>query len=95
MEFVGTEASLEAPNPFKPGPHEHLRLVRDGMASTIDVQGAALYSGEVEDLEYAALDGRAPAVSLADTRGNAAVLAALYQSAARVGPDATATSSRR
>ena len=68
MEFVGTEASLEAPNPFKPGPHEHLRLVRDGMATTIDVQGAALYSGEVEDLEYAALDGRAPAVSLADTR---------------------------
>jgi predicted dehydrogenase len=84
MEFVGTEASLEAPNPFKPGPHEHLRLVRDGMATTIDVQGAALYSGEVEDLEYAALDGRAPVVSLADTRGNVAVLAALYQSAARV-----------
>ena len=50
MEFVGTEASLEAPNPFKPGPHEHLRLVRDGMATTIEVQGAALYSGEVEDL---------------------------------------------
>ena len=82
MEFVGTEASLEAPNPFKPGPHEHLRLVREGMATTIDVQGAALYSGEVEDLECAALDGRAPAVSLADTRGNVAVLSALYQSAA-------------
>ena len=88
MEFVGTEASLEAPNPFKPGPHEQLRLVRDGLGTPIEVQGAALYSGEVEDLEEAALDGRPPTVSLADSRGNVAVLSALYRSADRVSPPA-------
>jgi D-xylose 1-dehydrogenase (NADP+, D-xylono-1,5-lactone-forming) len=82
LEIVGTEGTIDVAAPFKPGPREQLRLSRGGTVSLIDVEGAALYSGEVEDLERAALDGAPPAVSLADTRGNVAALVALLRSAA-------------
>ena len=82
MELVGTEAALEVPVPFKPGVRETLRLVRDGSVQTLEVEGDALYSGEVADLERAILDGAPPAISLADSRANVATLAALHQSAA-------------
>jgi D-xylose 1-dehydrogenase (NADP+, D-xylono-1,5-lactone-forming) len=81
IEIVGTDASIDVAAPFKPTPHEQLRLTRGGVASLIDVEGEALYSGEIEDIERAALDGVPQTVSLADTRGNVATLAALLASA--------------
>jgi predicted dehydrogenase len=83
VEIVGSEASLFIPNPFKPGPSEPVHLVRGEERQTIDVAGsdAHLYLGEVEDLADAALLGRPPAVSLADSRGTVAAIVALLASA--------------
>ncbi len=50
----------------------------------IDVPGEPLYLSEVQDIEAAAFDGRPTRVSLADTRGTVAALAALHD-AARTG----------
>jgi D-xylose 1-dehydrogenase (NADP+, D-xylono-1,5-lactone-forming) len=81
MEIVGTEGVLEVSNPFKPGPRETLRLIREGGDRRIEVQGGALYSGEIEDLERAALDGAPCGIPLQESRDAISTLAALYQSA--------------
>jgi predicted dehydrogenase len=81
MEIVGSGGVLHVDNPFKPGPRETLRLERDGKQTTVTVDGGALYSGEVADIERAALDGAPCRLSLADSRASVATLAALLQSA--------------
>ncbi len=84
MEIVGSEAALEIPSPFKPGAHEQLNVVRDGVRTTIplEMDDGALYLGEIEDMERAALDGAPQAIPLVDSRGNVAAIQALYASAA-------------
>jgi len=47
----------------------------------IEIKGQSLYSGEVEDLADAVLLGKAPRVSLADSRANVAAILALFESA--------------
>jgi predicted dehydrogenase len=92
MEIVGTDGTIDIPNPFKPGPHETLRLVRGTTADVIDVQGDALYSGEIADLESAALDGVPQRVPLSESRRTISTLAALHRSAREgraVRPDET------
>jgi predicted dehydrogenase len=81
MEIVGADGVLHVDNPFKPGPHEILRVERDGRETPIAVDGGALYSGEIADLERAALDGAPCRVSLSESRASVATLAALLQSA--------------
>ncbi|HEX6209905.1 MAG TPA: Gfo/Idh/MocA family oxidoreductase [Methylomirabilota bacterium] len=81
LEVVGDEATLVVPHPFKPGQHEQLRIVRPEGARVVDVEGELLYVGEIRDMEDAALDGRPPTVSLTDSRGTVAAVAALYESA--------------
>ena len=82
VEIAGTEGAIEIAAPFKPGVHERIRVTRGDALSLIDIASDALYLGEVEDIERAALDGVPPVVSLADSRGNAAALVALLRSAA-------------
>jgi predicted dehydrogenase len=55
--------------------------VRGDQVESIDVVGDALYSGEIEDMADAILAGKPPRVSLGDSRGNCAALAALLRSA--------------
>ena len=81
MEIVGTDGVLLVDNPFKPGPHERLRLQREGRETSIAVDGGALYSGEIADIERAALDGVPCRISLGESRASVATLAALLQSA--------------
>jgi predicted dehydrogenase len=81
MRIIGSDAILEVPSPFKPGLREKLLLTRDGGVEAMDVEGNELYSGEVEDLADAVLLGKAPRVSLVDSRGNVASIQALIQSA--------------
>ena len=81
MEIVGTDGVLHVDNPFKPGPRETLRLQREGHETSIAVDGGALYSGEIADIERAALDGAPCRVSLGESRASVATLAALLQSA--------------
>ena len=81
MEIAGSEATLSIPNPFKPGTDERINLTHDDKIETIQVKGQELYIGEVEDMADAVLLGRAPRVSLADSRGNVGTIAALLESA--------------
>jgi predicted dehydrogenase len=82
LEVTGTEGVLRVHNPFKPGPREHIDVARDDAAERIVVEGSpVLFVRQIEDFVAAVLDGREPAVSLRESRGNAAALAALYRSA--------------
>lgn len=82
MEIVGTEGVLYVPTPFKPARRESISLQRENLTETIVIEGGELYSGEVEDMEGAILDGKPPRISLADSRGNVATIVALIESAA-------------
>ena len=85
MEITGTTGTLIIRNPFKPGIGATVDLVdSQGQVRTLAADDQELYSGEVEDLAAAALDGVQPRISLADSRGNTAALVALYE-AARTG----------
>jgi xylose dehydrogenase (NAD/NADP) len=81
VEIVGTAGTLNIPEPFKPGPAEKIYLKRGDQTETINVKGRELYIGEVEDMADAILLGKQPRISLADSRGNTAVILALIESA--------------
>jgi predicted dehydrogenase len=81
MEFVGSEATLIVPEPFKPGEKEKIFLVRDGKTETIKIKGQELYIGEVEDMADAITQGHAPRISLDDSRANVSTILALLESA--------------
>jgi len=81
MEIVGSEATLVIPEPFKPGVNEKIFRVRDGKTETIKVKGEELYLGEVEDMTDAINLGKAPRISLDDSRANVAAILALLESA--------------
>jgi D-xylose 1-dehydrogenase (NADP+, D-xylono-1,5-lactone-forming) len=82
MEIIGSEGTLNIPNPFKPGADEKIYLSRDGKTETIKVKGPELlYIGEVEDMADAILLGKEPRISLADSRANVNVIRSLLESA--------------
>jgi len=81
VEIVGSEGTISVPNPFKPGVDEQIHLTHDDDVQTVTIPGQELYLGEVEDMADAILLGQAPRVSLADSRGNVASIAALLRSA--------------
>jgi predicted dehydrogenase len=81
MEIVGDAATLNVPQPFKPGPDATLLLNRGNATETILVEPVDLYQGEVEDMADAILEGKPPRVSLSDSRANVAAIVALLQSA--------------
>lgn len=81
MEFVGSEATLIVPKPYKPGLNEKILLIRDGETETIQVKGQDLYLGEVEDMADAVLLGNAPRISLKDSHANITAIKALFESA--------------
>ena len=72
---------ITVPFSFKPGVEEDIVLTRDDKVETIRIENGQLYAGEVEDMADAVLLGKAPRISLADSRGNVATLAALLRSA--------------
>ena len=83
LEVVGTEGRLRVDNPFKPAARDAIEVTRGSDTGRVSVEGSPLlFVRMVEDFVAAALDGRTPAVSLADSRGNAAALAALHRAAA-------------
>ncbi len=81
MEIVGSEGTLNIPRPFKPGVNEKIYLTRGDKIETITIKGQELYIGEVEDMADAILLGRAPRVSLEDSRANVVVICAFLESA--------------
>jgi predicted dehydrogenase len=81
IEIVGTEGSLQIPNPFKQGSKNEIYLARGDKRETIKIKGGESYLGEVEDICDVILDGKPPRISLMDSRSNTAVILALLQSA--------------
>ena len=81
VEIIGSEGTLNIPEPFKPGRNEKIYLTRNDQVETIKTPGSELYIGEVEDMADAILLGKPPRVSQADSRGNTAVILALIESA--------------
>ena len=81
VEIVGTEASLNVPNPFKPGLKNEIYLTREDKTQTIKIAGTELYLGEVEDMCDAILHRKTPRITLADSRKNTAAILALLESA--------------
>ncbi len=83
LDVTGTEGMLRINSFFKPGPREIIELHRDEEeVQRIAVEGSPLlFVKQIDDFVAAALDGRPPAVSLRETRGNTAVLVALHESA--------------
>ncbi|MFZ6030084.1 MAG: Gfo/Idh/MocA family protein [Chloroflexota bacterium] len=79
VEIVGSQASLTVPAPFKPGAENVIYLTREDHTESIAVKGQGLYTGEVEDMADAALLGKQPLISLADSRGNVATIVALLE----------------
>jgi predicted dehydrogenase len=80
VEIVGSDAVLQIPVPFKPGPSERLHLVRGERRVTLDVTGEPSYRGQLEDMARQVLDGSPPGLPLEDSRGNTAALVALHRS---------------
>lgn len=80
MEVIGSDGTLNIPDPFKPGRREKIYLTRAEKVETIKIPGDELYIGEVEDMADAILLDKPPRVSLADSRGNIAVILALIDS---------------
>lgn len=81
MVFVGSNATLTVPMPFKPGLKEVIRISRADQVETIEIPGQELYLGEVEDMADGILLGKSPQISLEDSRNNVAVILALLESA--------------
>jgi predicted dehydrogenase len=81
IEIVGTEASLQIPNPFKPGLKNEIILKHGDQEKKIEIKGGELYLGEVEDMCDAILLGKLPRISLQDSRANIAAILALLESA--------------
>jgi D-xylose 1-dehydrogenase (NADP+, D-xylono-1,5-lactone-forming) len=81
IEVVGSEGIIDVPDPFKPERDYKILLTRNNETETLAIPNQMLYLGEVEDMADAILLGKAPRVSLADSRGNVAAIVALLQSA--------------
>jgi predicted dehydrogenase len=81
MEIVGSEGTLNIPDPFKPAADAKIYLTRDEKTETIKIKGQEVYLGEVEDMADAVLLGREPRISLDDSRANVAVISGLLESA--------------
>jgi len=81
MQVVGSEGIINVPDPFKPERDHKILLTRNGETETLAIPDQMLYLGEVEDMADAILLGKAPRISLADSRGNVATIVALLQSA--------------
>ena len=81
IEIVGSEGTLNIPNPFKPNEDEKIYLIRDGKSETIKIKGQELYIGEVEDIADAILLGREPRISLDESRATVATILAFLESA--------------
>jgi predicted dehydrogenase len=82
MEVVGDEGVITIPQPFKPGRHEFIYVGRDeDNLEPVEIEGSDLFTGEVEDIAAAVLDGAPQRVTLEDSRANTATLVALLRSA--------------
>jgi hypothetical protein len=68
--------------PFKPEARHEIVITAGGEPTVMTVDGSPLHFQRlIEDFVIATLDGRPPLITMSESRGNAATLAALYASA--------------
>ena len=81
MEIVGQDGVLEVHVAFKPRPVEKMTLRRGDRQETVEIRGGELYIGEVEDMADAVLLGKAPRISLEESRRTVRAIVGLIKSA--------------
>ena len=81
MELIGTKGSMRIPLPFQADQDSVIQVMQGDKSDIVPTPGADRYLLEVEDMADAILQGKAPRVSLADSRQNVAAILALLQSA--------------
>jgi xylose dehydrogenase (NAD/NADP) len=81
MEIVGRSASLRVERPFRTDDLSRLLLTVGDERETLPFRSAPPFAGEIADMEAAALDDRAPRVSLAESRRTVLTITSLYESA--------------
>jgi D-xylose 1-dehydrogenase (NADP+, D-xylono-1,5-lactone-forming) len=82
LEVSGVNGVLRVNELFRPSPRHEIYVRRNDGVTQVSVEGSPLlFVRQIEDLIAAVLDGRPQAVSLEESRGNAAALAALHRSA--------------
>jgi predicted dehydrogenase len=95
LEIHGTDGTIRVPDPYRPAAHTQIEIRQGDHTRTVTVVGSpVLFVREVEDFVAAVLDGRPPVMNLRESRGNAAALAALHQSARTGRPVSVDTSAR-
>lgn len=92
-QIAGSEAMLSIGEySYTPGFNNTMTLIRNKHEEIIHTADQMPFWGEIEDMADAILTGKAPRVSLAESRGNAAALTALLRSAATGLPVSIASS---
>ena len=81
MEVIGAEALLRVIRPFRTDDMSRLILATGDDSQTLPFDAAPPFSGEIADMEGAALDGSPPRVTLGESRRTVRTLVALYESA--------------
>ncbi|HEY3886462.1 MAG TPA: Gfo/Idh/MocA family oxidoreductase [Vicinamibacterales bacterium] len=81
IDIVGRDASLTIERPFRTDERSCLALRRGDVVEHLPFEAAPAFTGEIDDMECAALGERAPRVSLAESRRTASAITALYESA--------------
>jgi D-xylose 1-dehydrogenase (NADP+, D-xylono-1,5-lactone-forming) len=82
MEIVGTAGVLHVDRAFRTGPESRLLLTRGDQTTAVPFEAEGPYDGEIRDMAAVALDGRAPRITLAESRRTVETLTRLYASAA-------------
>jgi xylose dehydrogenase (NAD/NADP) len=82
LTVLGSEGTLEVPEPFKPGPQAVITTTRDGHRRDDVVTGSPrLFDRMVGDFTAAVIDGTPPVVTLDDSRRTAEALAIIRTAA--------------
>jgi D-xylose 1-dehydrogenase (NADP+, D-xylono-1,5-lactone-forming) len=81
IEIIGDAGYIRVADPFKPGLDGAITLSRQDVTETVPIPSMELYLGEVEDMAECILTGKAPRISLEDSRANVQVILALIESA--------------
>jgi len=81
IEIAGSTGTIRVRDPWKPALDQPILLTRGDETEAVAVAECDRYLLEIEDLADCARTGRAPRVSLAESRGNVATIVALLESA--------------
>lgn len=81
IDITGKRGRIIVHEPYKPGKKSKIVLKKNKHDQIIEINGADLYQGEIEDLENAILSGESTRISLEDSRANIFTIEALYKSA--------------